>query len=90
MVPAGNRVNAIDLDGRGFRGAADHGAIVAGLAHHLGWERCVVAGHSMGGGIALSVALYYPELLNGLMLIDTGARLRVHPAILRAARASCP
>lgn len=83
---------AIDLpghgqsEGRGFRGAADYGHVVVELARHLGWERYVVAGHSMGGAIALTMATYHPELLNGLMLIDTGARLRVHPDILRASR----
>lgn len=83
---------AIDLPGhgrsagRGYRGAADYGHVVVELARYLGWERCVVAGHSMGGAIAFTIAMYYPELLNGLMLIDTGARLRVHPTILRAAR----
>ena len=85
---------AIDLPGHGqsggtgFRGAADHAHFVAELATHLGWDRFVVAGHSMGGGIALTIALYYAERLNGLMLIDTGARLRVHPDILRASRAA--
>lgn len=83
---------AIDLpghgrsEGRGFRGAADYGHFVVELARHLGWDRFVVAGHSMGGAIALTMAVYHPDLLNGLMLIDTGARLRVHPDILRASR----
>jgi pimeloyl-ACP methyl ester carboxylesterase len=83
---------AIDLPGHGqstgsgFRGVADYSHFVVELATHLGWKRFVVAGHSMGGAIALTIALYHAELLNGLMLIDTGARLRVHPAILQAAR----
>ncbi|GIX46335.1 MAG: alpha/beta hydrolase [Candidatus Tectimicrobiota bacterium] len=83
---------AIDLPGhgqsagRGFRGAADYGHVVAALARHLGWERCVVVGHSLGGAVALTVAVYESELLSGLVLVDTGARLRVHPDILRAAR----
>lgn len=83
---------AIDLPGhgasggRGFRGMADHAACVAGLIRELGWQRCVVAGHSMGGGVALALALYDPELVSALMMIDSGARLRVAPAIIRAAR----
>jgi pimeloyl-ACP methyl ester carboxylesterase len=33
----------------------------------------VIVGHSFGGGVALSLALDYPELLSGLVLIGTGA-----------------
>lgn len=81
---------AIDLPGhgrsagRGFRGAADYTYFVIKLAQALGWERFVVAGHFMGGAIALTAAIYHADLLNGLLLIDTGARLRVHPDILHA------
>lgn len=87
-----HEVVAIDLPGHGrsggngFRGAADHAFFVAGLIERLGWDRCVVAGHSLGGGIALSVAIYFPRLVAALMLIDTGARLRVNPKILELAR----
>jgi len=56
------------------------------LAESLGWDRFVVAGHSLGGAIALAAAVYHMDMMNGLMLIDTGARLRVHPDILKDAR----
>ena len=42
----------------------------------------VLFGHSMGGAIALDYALRYPGDLAGLVLIGTGARLRVHPDYL--------
>lgn len=42
----------------------------------------VVVGHSMGGAIALTVALQCPKNLVGLGLVGTGARLKVHPQIL--------
>ena len=83
---------AIDLpghgrsEGRGFRSAIENAFYVAGLAKSLGWEQWVVAGHSLGGAVALSVATYFPEQLAGLMLIDTGARLRVNPKIIERAR----
>ncbi len=48
----------------------------------LGLNRHILAGHSMGGAIALSYALKYPENLSGLILISTGASLKVAPAIL--------
>jgi pimeloyl-ACP methyl ester carboxylesterase len=38
----------------------------------------------MGGGIAQSFALTYPNRLAGLVLVGTGARLRVHPDIFAA------
>lgn len=42
-----------------------------------GYMDVVLAGHSLGGAIALLYALKYPEDLAGLILIGTGARLRV-------------
>jgi pimeloyl-ACP methyl ester carboxylesterase len=48
----------------------------------LGLERAVVVGHSMGGAIVLDLALHYPDRLAGLILVGSGARLRVAPAIL--------
>lgn len=42
----------------------------------------VLVGHSMGGAIAIEAALRYPSLWAGLVLVGTGARLRVHPDLL--------
>ena len=41
----------------------------------------VLVGHSMGGAIAITLALRNPDLA-GLVLVGTGARLRVDPKIL--------
>ena len=49
----------------------------------LGLDKCYMVGHSMGGAIAMLFALTYPELLEGLILAATGARLRVFPEILQ-------
>ena len=44
----------------------------------------LVAGHSLGGAVAIEHALASPsERLKGLVLLATGARLRVHPTILQ-------
>lgn len=48
-----------------------------------GYGAIILAGHSMGGGIALSCALSHPEICAGLVLIGSGARLRVNPSFLR-------
>ncbi len=42
----------------------------------------VLAGHSMGGSIALQTALTYPESVDGLVLIGSGARMPVNPIML--------
>jgi pimeloyl-ACP methyl ester carboxylesterase len=47
-----------------------------------GYEDIVLAGHSFGGAIALTYALRYPQELRGVIIIGSGARLRVHPMFL--------
>jgi pimeloyl-ACP methyl ester carboxylesterase len=42
----------------------------------------VVIGHSMGGAITMELALRNPDLPRALVLVSTGARLRVLPDIL--------
>lgn len=48
----------------------------------LNMEKYFIAGHSMGGAIALSAALVRPESVKGLILVGTGARLKVMPDFL--------
>lgn len=44
----------------------------------------LIVGHSLGGGVAIEHALSSPsERLKGIVLLATGARLRVHPMILQ-------
>lgn len=52
----------------------------------LGLSRFVLAGHSMGGAIALDFALTYTGYLQGMILVSTGARLRVDPMRLESYR----
>lgn len=79
---------AVDLPGHGHSQGEGRDTI-AGYGDWLirwmdvaGLQRVVLAGHSMGGAIALDVALRYPDRIAGLGLVSTGARLRVAPAIL--------
>ena len=54
------------------------------LDKYIRWTgdgKAVVAGNSLGGAIAMEWALRHPECAAGLILIGTGARLRVGKAI---------
>jgi len=81
-------VYALDLpghgrsSGKGRAAIADYAAFVVGLMDALGLQKAVIAGHSMGGAIATTMALEYPQRVAGLVLVGTGARLRVLPKIL--------
>ncbi|HBX68849.1 MAG TPA: alpha/beta hydrolase [Chloroflexi bacterium] len=84
----GYRVYAIDLPGHGQSGGRGHQKIESYCQGIIQWMesihifRAVFVGHSMGGAIALTLALRYPEHVLALGLIGTGARLRVAPEIL--------
>ena len=84
----GHTVYALDLPGHGKSGGAGRAAIdayaevVQGFAEELTLPPFVLVGHSMGGAIAIEFALRYPARLAGLILVGTGAMLRVAPEIL--------
>ena len=46
--------------------------------------RAVVCGHSMGGLIALRLAELHPARVEALVLVTTGARIRVNPIVYEA------
>lgn len=82
------RVIIPDLPGHGHSEgpAQDSVPIYTEFLHefmqNLGLSQLVLAGHSMGGAIAQEFALNWPEALQALILLSTGARLRVGPAFL--------
>ncbi len=84
----GRRVYAVDLPGHGKTGGAACADVPAYAQALLAWANAlalpkfVLAGHSMGGAIALEFALRHEGRLAGLALISTGARLRVAPQFL--------
>ncbi len=78
----------VDLPGHGKSGGGGLRTIggyvesVRAVITENGLEGCYLVGHSMGGAIAISLALAAPKLLAGLVLVGTGARLKVFPKIL--------
>ena len=78
---------AIDLpghpDGKPCESIDGYLEWVRGFIRARRYKNVVLCGHSMGGAIAMSYALKYPEELRGLILLGTGARLRVHPNYLQ-------
>ncbi len=88
----GATVYTLDLPGHGRSGEQGCDTIegyaeaVAAFLHVVGIERAVIAGHSMGGAISQTLALDSSGCVVGLVLVATGARLRVAPAILEGIR----
>ena len=82
-------VLAPPLPGRAGAGApadtvAAHADAVLDAMDHAGLARATIAGHSLGGAVALWLALEQPGRVAGLGLVSTGARMRVNPAALAA------
>jgi pimeloyl-ACP methyl ester carboxylesterase len=86
----GRRVLCVDLPGHGEapppgeRSVAGYAGALRAMLEAIGVERAAVAGHSLGGAVALALALGDPARVAGLLLVGTGARLRVAPALLEA------
>ncbi len=82
------RIYAADLPGHGRSDPPGRPSISAyvefllALMDALGLERAVLAGHSMGGAIALTAAAERPERVAGLILAGASARLRVLPSLI--------
>jgi 3-oxoadipate enol-lactonase len=49
----------------------DYASDVAGLLDQLGIQKAAIAGHSMGGYVALAFARLYPERISGLGLVSS-------------------
>ena len=85
---AARRVLALDLPGHGRsdlpgrRTMAHYAAAVGDFIAAIGAPEIVIAGHSMGGAIALTVALEPPAALRGLVLMSVGPQMRVNDTLL--------
>lgn len=68
--------------GDGFDSVERYRDAIFNIIKELGLQGCFMAGHSLGGAIAMSFAISYPHILKGLILIATGAKLKVFPQLL--------
>jgi pimeloyl-ACP methyl ester carboxylesterase len=62
-------------------GPWDISTVAERVADHISqrWKSPVlVCGHSTGGAIALQLAIRHPDMVEGLVLVDTGAHMRGH------------
>jgi pimeloyl-ACP methyl ester carboxylesterase len=87
---------ALDLPGHGALieqswldapSVGDYAAFVRAEIERRGLIGARVVGHSLGGAVALQLALDAPDHVSGVALVGTGARLRVLPDLLTAAQA---
>jgi len=88
MLAERHRVIACDLRGFGETPLPDgpfaYAADVAGLLEGLGVERAHLVGVSLGGHVALDLALARPELVDRLVLVGAGIDGWEHEPALRA------
>jgi pimeloyl-ACP methyl ester carboxylesterase len=79
---------AVDLPGHGdtpelpIKRVEDYTAWLKEFIESAQIAPCVAVGHSLGGAIVQRLTLDHPALVKGIVLVGTGARLRVSPQIL--------
>ncbi len=85
---SGYRVYAPDLPGHGkskghgLQRIPDYGEVILNWIRNLQLPKIILGGHSMGGAIALWLAINHPELMHGLVLMSTGAALPVNLSLI--------
>ncbi len=92
------RICAMDFVGHGLSDhrpdgtryhLVDHLYEIDGLLDHLGWDSCVLIGHSMGAGLAAFYASIFPDRVEKLILLEglapPGTEAEDAPATIRRA-----
>ncbi|MBI5969309.1 MAG: alpha/beta hydrolase [Deltaproteobacteria bacterium] len=73
-------------EGLGMKRVSEYRDFLKDFLNALGLERIVLGGHSLGGAVVQDFTIYYPATLRAILLIGTGARLRVLPEALEVTR----
>jgi len=71
-----------ESEGEGEQEVVRYAEHVHAFLKALGLKKVFLVGHSMGGAIAQTLSLIHPEVMKGIVLVATGARLKVLPLIL--------
>jgi pimeloyl-ACP methyl ester carboxylesterase len=85
---AGQRIYAPDLPGHGKsegigrQSIADYAGCVLDFMDDLKLRKAVFVGHSMGGAIALEIAIHHAQRTLGIAMINAGASLRLPAELL--------
>lgn len=85
---AGYRVYTPDLPGHGksrghgLQRISAYAEIIIDWLNKVELPKVFLCGHSMGGGIALWIAVHHPERVRGLILIGTGSSLPVNLTLI--------
>lgn len=73
------RVIALDLKGFGFSAKPDgnysrleQSKLVVGLMDYLKIDKAIICGNSMGGTVAMNIAIHEPNRVKSLILLDSG------------------
>lgn len=81
-LPRACRKITLDLPGHGdsenlgyIHTMEDMAEVVKALADHLKLKRFFICGHSMGGYVALAFAEKYPDMIKGMLLLNSTARV---------------
>lgn len=88
----GYAVLAVDLPGHGgsegpaLASVPEMAAWLGRVMEAAGLQHAAIAGHSMGGAIALEAAAALPERVTRIALLGTAAKVPVNSALLEAAR----
>ncbi len=69
---------------RGDYSLGANASLLRDLMLALGHERATIAGHSLGGGIAMQIAYQFPERVERLVLVASGGLGREVTPVLRA------
>jgi len=71
-----------ESEGKGEEEIGRYAEHVYAFLKALGLQKVFLVGHSMGGAIVQTLSLIHAEVVKGIVLVGTGARLKVLPLIL--------
>jgi pimeloyl-ACP methyl ester carboxylesterase len=92
LVASGHEVIAPDMPGaggserqRGDHSLGAHASVLRDFLTAIDREPVTVVGHSLGGGMAMQFSYQFPELVERLVLVDSGGLGREVSPLIRAA-----